>query len=129
MIYRFSKEILAYIETLVVFSQLYRQNDPHTVGALGAFYSAALQDYAAWYAPIKYGDRHQHLTWRLMVWYNLFGREDPGNVADSLDTAKEGDVPVVMVVPVAPLGGGGRGLPRKNGGRGQPRRNRGRGPV
>jgi hypothetical protein len=55
------------------------------------------------------------------------------HVADSLDTAKEGDMPVVMVVPVAPLRGGGgqegggRGLPRRNGGRGLPRRNRWRG--
>ncbi len=46
---------------------------------------------------------------------------------------KEGDVPVVMVVPVAPrrLGGGreggGMGRPRRNRGRGLPRRNRERG--
>ena len=67
MIYRFSKEILAYIETLVAFSPRYRQNDPDTAGALGAFYTAALQDYAAWYAPIKYDDLYQYLTWCLMV--------------------------------------------------------------
>ena len=59
-----------------------------------------------------------------MVCYYFFEREDPSNVADSLDTAKECDVPVVMVVPVAPLRGGGgqegggRGLPRRNGGGG-----------
>eukprot|EP00291_Cryptomonas_curvata_P026977 CAMPEP_0172174524 /NCGR_PEP_ID=MMETSP1050-20130122/13718_1 /TAXON_ID=233186 /ORGANISM="Cryptomonas curvata, Strain CCAP979/52" /LENGTH=88 /DNA_ID=CAMNT_0012846521 /DNA_START=349 /DNA_END=615 /DNA_ORIENTATION=- len=47
VIYRFSKEILAYIETLVAFSPWNKQNDPHTAGALGAFYTAALQDYAA----------------------------------------------------------------------------------
>ena len=62
MIYRFSKEILAYIETFVAFSLRYRPNDSHTAGALGAFYTAALQDYAAWYAPIKYDDLHQYLT-------------------------------------------------------------------
>jgi hypothetical protein len=53
VIYRTSKEIPAYIETLVAFSLRYRHNDSHTAGALGAFYTAALQDYAAWYAPIK----------------------------------------------------------------------------
>jgi hypothetical protein len=74
VIYRFSKEILAYIETLVAFkfSLQYRHDDSHTAGALGAFYTAALQDYAARYAPIKYDDLHQYLTWHLMVWYNVF---------------------------------------------------------
>ena len=50
VIYRFSKELLAYIETLIAFCPYYRQDDPRTAGALDEFYNAALQDYAA----IKY---------------------------------------------------------------------------
>ncbi len=62
MIYRLSKEILADIKSFVAFSLRCRHNDSHTAGALGAFYTAALQDYAAWYAQIQYNDIHQYLT-------------------------------------------------------------------
>ena len=57
MIYRFSKELLAYTETIVAFCPYYRQNDPRTAGALDEFYNAALQDYAA----IKYDALHEYL--------------------------------------------------------------------
>jgi hypothetical protein len=65
----FFKEILAYIEKLVAFSLQYRQNNPDTAGALGTIYNTALQNYAVWYAPIKYYDLQQYLIWSLMVWY------------------------------------------------------------
>ncbi len=48
-----------------------------------------------------------------MVWYKFFERADPRHIADSLDTAKEGDVPGVMGVPEAPRRGAGR--PRRKG--------------
>ena len=41
VIYRFSKELLAYIETLVAFCPYHRQDDPRTAGALDEFYTAA----------------------------------------------------------------------------------------
>jgi hypothetical protein len=91
VIYRFSKELLAYIETLVAFCPYYRQDDPRTAGALDEFYNAALQDYAA----IKYDALHEYLIRRLTAWYKKFEPAVPKHAAAeaaSLDTAKAGDV-------------------------------------
>ena len=46
VIYRFSKELLAYIETLVAFSQHHQADDPCTAGALDEFFTDALKAYA-----------------------------------------------------------------------------------
>ncbi len=37
VIYRFSKELLENLETIVEFSQCYREDDSHTAGALDVF--------------------------------------------------------------------------------------------
>ena len=42
-IYRFSKELLAYLEMCVAFSPYYRQDDPRTAGAMDMFYRDTLQ--------------------------------------------------------------------------------------
>ena len=61
-IYRFSKELLAYIEMCVAFSQHYRQNDPHTASAMDMYLRDALKKYA----DIAYNDLHVEstTTWR-----------------------------------------------------------------
>ena len=67
-IYRFSKELLAYLETCVAFSPYYLQNDPRTAGALETYYASALQAYNS----ISYEDLHAYLTRRLTAWYKRF---------------------------------------------------------
>ncbi len=56
-IYRFSKELLAYLEMCVAFSPYYRQDDPRTSGAMNAYFRDALQAYAA----VPYKDLHAYL--------------------------------------------------------------------
>jgi hypothetical protein len=61
-IYRFSKEILAYIEMCVAFSPYYRQDrdDPRTSGAMDTYFQGALQKYA----DITYKALHDYLARR-----------------------------------------------------------------
>jgi hypothetical protein len=56
-IYRFSKELLAYLEMSVAFSPYYRQDDPHTSGAMDTYFRDALQAYAA----VPYKELHAYL--------------------------------------------------------------------
>ncbi len=57
-IYRFSKELLAFIEMCVSFSQYYLQNDPRTAGAMDTYFRDALQTYA----DVAYKDLHYYLA-------------------------------------------------------------------
>ncbi len=54
-IYRFSKELLAYIEMSVAFSLYYGQDDPRTAGAMDMYFWDALQAYA----DVTYKHGHQ----------------------------------------------------------------------
>ena len=67
-IYRFSRELLAYIETCVAFSPYYRQDDPRTVGPMDKFYTDALSVYEA----VSYKDLHNYLARRFNAWYTLY---------------------------------------------------------
>jgi hypothetical protein len=67
-IYRFSKELLAYLEMCVAFSPYYRQDDPRTAGAMDTYFRDALQAYAA----VPYKDRHAYLERRFHAWYTKF---------------------------------------------------------
>ena len=96
-IYRFSKELLAYLETCVAFSAYYLQNDPRTAGALDTFYASALQAYAS----ISYEDLHAYLTRRLTAWYKRFPMSKKTTVV-SMEDANVGDV--VMHLGVRPRG-------------------------
>ena len=57
-IYRFSKELLAYIETCVAFCPYYRQDDPRTAGAMDTYFRDALQNYA----DVPYKELHDYLA-------------------------------------------------------------------
>ncbi len=57
-IYCFSKELLAYIEMCVAFSQYYRQYEPRTAGAIDTYFRDALQTYA----DVTYKDLHDYLA-------------------------------------------------------------------
>ena len=67
-IYRFSRELLAYIETCVAFCPYYRQDDPRTAGAMDTYFRDALQNYA----DVPYKELHDYLARRLNAWYTKF---------------------------------------------------------
>jgi hypothetical protein len=67
-IYRFSKELLAYIEMCVASCPYYRQDDPRTAGAMDTYFREALQAYAY----VTYKDLHDYLARRFHVWYAKF---------------------------------------------------------
>ena len=89
-IYRFSKELLAYLETCVAFSPYYLQNDPRTAGVMDVYYNSALQAYAG----IPYEDLHAYLTRRLTGWYKKFPVSNKQGVV-SMEEAAVGDVVMV----------------------------------
>ncbi len=66
--YRFSKELLAYIEMSVAFSPYYRQDDPRTAGAMDTYFRDAHQKYA----DVTYTDIHDYLARQFHAWYAKF---------------------------------------------------------
>jgi hypothetical protein len=67
-IYRFSKELLAYLEMCGAFSPYYRQDDPRTAGAMDMYFRDALQAYA----DVPYKEVHAYLARRFHAWYAKF---------------------------------------------------------
>jgi hypothetical protein len=101
-IYRFSKELLAYLEMCVAFCPYYRQDDPRTAGAMNTYYRDALQAYAA----VPYKDLHAYLERRMGAWYFKF--KPASSEVVEVEDAELGDV-----VPVP--GVDGEGQPFKKG--------------
>jgi hypothetical protein len=93
-IYRFSKELLAYIEMCVAFSPYYRQDDPRTAGAMDTCFRDALQTYA----DVTYKDLHDYLARRFHAWYARF---KPSSSA----VVSAGDPELGAVVPVEGVDG------------------------
>jgi hypothetical protein len=85
-IYRFSEELLAYLEMCVAFSPYYRQDDPRTAGAMDTYFRDALQAYAA----VTYKDLHAYLERRFRAWYAKF-KPASSEVVD-VEAAEVGDV-------------------------------------
>jgi hypothetical protein len=91
-IYRFSKELLAYLEMCVAFCPYYRQDDPRTAGAMNTYYRDALQAYAA----VPYKDLHAYLERRFNAWYTKF--KPASSAVVDVEDAELGDVVSVGVV-------------------------------
>jgi hypothetical protein len=85
-IYRFSKELLAYLEMCVAFSPYYRQDDPRTSGAMDTYFRDALQAYAA----VPYKDLHAYLERRFHAWYAKF--KPASSEVVGVEDAEVGDV-------------------------------------
>ena len=66
--YRFSKEMLAFIQTLVAFCPYCIANEPNTAGPMDNYYTEALLDYEA----VTYEAFHSYLIEGLDYWYELF---------------------------------------------------------
>ena len=87
-IYRFSKELLAYLEMCVAFCPYYRQDDPRTAGAMNTYYRDVLQAYAA----VPYKDLHAYLERRMGAWYSKF---KPSSEVVEVEDAEVGDLVAV----------------------------------
>ncbi len=93
-IYRFSEELLAYIEMCVAFSPYCRQDDPRTAGAMDTYCRDALQTYA----DVTYKDLHDYLARRFHAWYAKFKPSSSAVVG-------AGDPELGAVVPVEGVDG------------------------
>jgi hypothetical protein len=99
--YLFSKELVAYLETLIAFSVYYRADDPRMSGKMDQFYTKAL----AAYNDIRYPEFHKYIIRKLDNWYRLFPfkKNDVAGGDDSL-SGEEGDVVDVPAVDASQVG-------------------------
>jgi len=86
----FSRNLLAYLETLVAFCPYYRADDALMAGKMEAFYQEAVKRYK------DYPDKklHQYITKKLTAWCDLYRPKPPSTEsADKEDIdGEEGDV-------------------------------------
>ena len=89
-VFFFSKNLLAYLETLVAFCPYYRADDARMAGKMEAFYQQAVHRYK------EYPDKqlHQYITRKLTAWCHLYRPKPPSTEsADKEDIdGEEGDV-------------------------------------
>ncbi len=96
--YLFSKELVAYFETLIAFSVYYRADDPSMSGKMDLFYTKAL----ASYKDIPYAEFHKYITRTLDNWYWLFPFKKNDYAAENESfSGKEGDIVEVPAVDVS----------------------------
>ena len=69
-VYRFSRELLAYLETLVAFCPYHVANDPYAAAPMDSYYDEALKRYRDQKVP--YDTLHEYLTQGLSEWYARF---------------------------------------------------------
>ena len=89
-VFFFSKNLLAYLETLVAFCPYYRADDARMAGKMEAFYQEAVNRYKA-YTDDKL---HDYITKKLTAWCDLYRPKPPSTEsADKEDIDGEvGDV-------------------------------------
>ena len=63
-----SKELVAYLETLVAFTQYYRADDARMSGKMENFYTKALSRYKTF----TYKDFHKYIARKLIEFYDRF---------------------------------------------------------
>jgi hypothetical protein len=67
-VYRFSRELLAYLETLVAFTPYHVANDPYAAAPMDNFYVEALRRYQR----VPYPKLHDYIAEGLTDWYKQF---------------------------------------------------------
>ncbi len=105
-VYRFSNELLAFLQTLVAFCPYYVANDPNTAGPMDSCYAEALRDYTA----VTYEALHSYLIEGLRYWYELYPPSqevwwadvDEADAQDTVEDAREARGAVMRVDPVQP---------------------------
>ena len=89
-VFFFSKNLLAYLETLVAFCPYYRADDARMAGKMEAFYQEAVKRYK------EYPDQklHHYITKKLTAWCDLYRPKPPSTEsADNEDIdGEEGDI-------------------------------------
>jgi hypothetical protein len=94
--YHVSKELVAYLETLVAFSPYYRADDPRMSGKMEPFYQQALLRYKDY----TYDEFHKYITKKLTAFYERFSAPEAEDKTDEKDaTGDEGDVVEVGPLP------------------------------
>ncbi len=83
--YMVSKELVAYLETLVAFTLYYRADDARMSGKKENFYTKALSRYN----PFSYKEVHKYITKKLIAFYDRF---EPSESKEGPAEPKEGDV-------------------------------------
>jgi hypothetical protein len=94
--YKISKQLVAYLETLVAFSPYYRADDPRTQGKTENFYHEALERYK----DFTYKEFHKYIARKMAAFYERHGF--PKTKADKLQTAPDEsqELEVGDIVPV-----------------------------
>jgi hypothetical protein len=67
--FRFSKQMVAYVETLVAFSPYYVAGDPRTQGRVDNFYHRALERYK----DFTYNEFHKYIARKMEAFYKRHG--------------------------------------------------------
>ncbi len=106
--YRFSKQLVAYLETLVAFSPYYVAGDPRTQGRIDNFYVQAL----ARYKDFTYKEFHKYIARKMESFYKRHGF--PVTKADKVvqepDESQEAEVGDVVSLEGGAAGPGPPGL-------------------
>jgi hypothetical protein len=83
-VYRFSKELLAFLQTLLAFCLYYVANDPNAAGPTDNYYAEALRDYTAVISllldqvAMESEALHCYLIEGLRYWYELYPPSQEG---------------------------------------------------
>jgi hypothetical protein len=86
--YLFSKELVAYLETLIAFSCCYRADDSRMAGRMEPFCTQALARYKFYKCP----DFHKNIARKMTDWHKAFPWETTkAGVVDSEDEAVEAE--------------------------------------
>ena len=86
--YMVSKELVAYLETLVAFTPYYRADDPRMSGKMEMFYTKALKRYQAF----PYKDFHKYISKKLIAFYDRFEPAVVREESTQPGSPQEGDV-------------------------------------
>ena len=86
--YMVSKELVAYLETLVAFTPYYRADDPRMSGKMEMFYTKALKRYQAF----PYKDFHKYVSKKLIAFYDRFEPAVVREESKEPGSPMEGDV-------------------------------------
>ena len=115
--YLFSKEMVAYLETLIAFCCYYRADDGRMSGRMEQFYMEAL----ARYKPFKYPDWFEYIARKMTDWYKVFPLAPAKAVVDvdvEPEDSKVGSVVDAPAVVASGASGASRMSPRPGKGEG-----------
>jgi hypothetical protein len=97
--YLFSKELVAYLETLIAFSFYYRADDLSMSGKMEQFYTNELALYKDYQYPEIAPEFHRYIVRKMENWYMMFQFPSTDNAAeDDSVSCEEGEIVDVPAV-------------------------------